>query len=286
MFADNPPGPARHPILAWSAGVLGIVAIGIVDYASGVELRVFPLYYAPLAVLAWRSGRAGAWAATVLCAASWVTSNALAGLDYEVAQAWIVNSLMQTASFATVAFLIAAVRDALLRERSLSRTDPLTSMLNRTGFLEEAARLVALCRRTERPVTVAYIDLDNFKAVNDNLGHEAGDDVLRKVAGLLRVAIRPSDVAARLGGDEFVILFPEIGPTEAEATLERIRSSLAATLARGTLSVTGSIGAVTFLKVPGRVEDIVNLGDSRMYLAKQAGRNRVSLHVVQEPVGA
>ncbi|MDH3423543.1 MAG: GGDEF domain-containing protein, partial [Gemmatimonadota bacterium] len=246
------------------------------------ELRVFPLYYAPLAVLAWRSGRDGALVATVGCTASWVASNAWAGLAYSLTLVWIINTLMQLLSFLVVGLLIAAVRDALLREQGRSRTDPLTAMLNRAGFYEEAARLVALCRRTGRPVTVAYIDLDNFKAVNDSLGHEAGDDVLRTVAGLLRVAIRPSDVAARLGGDEFVVLFPEIGPSEAAATLERIRASLAAALDRGPLSVTGSIGAVTFVTVPARVEDIVSLGDSRMYLAKAGGRNRVSLHVVGE----
>jgi diguanylate cyclase (GGDEF)-like protein len=214
-----------------------------------------------------------------------VVSNYLAGLEYQFTQSWVINVLMQAVSFATVGLLIAAVRDALVRERERSRTDSLTSMLNRTGFYEEASRLVALCRRTSRPLTVAYVDLDHFKAVNDNLGHEAGDEVLRTVAGLLRVAIRPSDIAARMGGDEFVILFPEAGPVEAEATLERIRSSLAESLASGPVPVTGSIGGVTFTQVPERVEDVVSLGDSEMYTAKAGGRNRVSLHVVDGPEG-
>jgi diguanylate cyclase (GGDEF)-like protein len=279
MITDSPRLHERAWVV-WGAGLLGVLAIGALDYATGVEFRIFPLYYAPLALLAWRSGRFGATVATLVSTGSWAASNVLAGMDYSVTGVFFLNTLMQGLSFAIVGLLIAVVRDALARERTRSRTDPLTSMLNRDGFYEEAGRLVALCRRAERPVTVAYIDLDNFKAVNDELGHKAGDDVLRTVAGLLRVVIRPSDVAARLGGDEFVVLFPEIGLAEAEVTLERIRSSLETTLARGSLSVTGSIGGVTFVRVPDQVEDIVSLGDARMYQAKSAGRNRVSLHVV------
>lgn len=268
----------------WILGVLVIVSIGAIDFYSGVELRVFPLYYAPVALLAWHSGRAGALIATVLCGAAWLASNALAGLQYANTGTWVVNALMQSASFVTVGLLIATVNAALKRERGLSRTDTLTSMRNRLGFYEEAARILASCRRAERPVTVAYVDLDHFKAVNDRLGHQRGDDVLRTVAGLIGASIRPSDVAARLGGDEFVILFPEIGPTEAALTLERLRSSIADTLASGPSPVTSSIGGVTFVRVPERVEDLVKHGDSMLYSAKTSGRNRVALDVVGPPL--
>ncbi len=271
----------RSPLSTWSIGVLGILAIGALDFFSGVEMRVFPLYYLPLALLAWRSGRAGAVLATLLCGAVWVVSNSLAGLRYTLTSTWFVNTAMQTASFATVGLLIAVVRDSLVREQGLSRRDPLSGMLNRKGFYEEAMRLIALCRRTGRPLTVAYIDLDNFKAINDQLGHERGDEVLRHAADALEAAIRPSDVGARLGGDEFVLLFPELGGSEAAVALERVHASLVEALPKEPVEVTASIGAATFVQPPENIEDMVRASDAQMYRAKADGKNRIELHVFE-----
>jgi len=127
-----------------------------------------------------------------------------------------------------VGLLIATLRRSLTRERELSRTDPLTALSNSRAFYEEARRLLALCRRQHRPITVAYIDVDNFKAVNDRLGHQAGDELLKGIALQVRASIRPSDLSARLGGDEFAILLPELSQRDAGLTLERLRASLAA----------------------------------------------------------
>ena len=192
---------------------------------------------------------------------------------------WVANTIVQAISFAIVGLLISTLRAAVIRERELSRVDSLTSLLNARAFYDEAGRILALCRRKGGPVTVAYIDLDNFKAVNDRLGHRAGDDLLRTVADVLRTCIRPSDLSARLGGDEFSILLPEVGPHEAAATLERLRSLLADTVASSAGPVSASIGGVTFITAPEDVEAMVQQADSRMYAAKATGKNRVHLDV-------
>lgn len=266
--------------LVWVAAVLGVAAIGSVDFVSGVELRVFPLYYLPIALSAWFFGRPGALITVALCTAAWLASNIMAGLQFSHEGIWVANAIMQAVSFAVTGLLIAALRSGLAREQQLSRADSLTALLNGRAFYEEAARVVALCRRKERPVTVAYIDLDNFKSVNDRLGHQAGDALLRRVADLLRVSIRPSDVCARLGGDEFVVLLPEVGRQEGAVALERLRGLLATALAGHAPSVTASIGAVTFVTMPASLEEIVHASDLLMYGAKQAGKNRVHLEVV------
>lgn len=265
----------RHALSVWIAGALAIGLIGYVDYLSGAELRVFPLYFAPISFVAWYRGRSSAMVAAALSAMAWLISNLLAGMRFSDAGIVVANTVMQGASFAIVGFLIATLRGALIRERELSRTDPLTSLLNTRAFYEEASRVLAMCRREGRPVTAAYIDLDNFKAVNDGLGHQAGDDLLRNTAELLRASVRPSDVSARLGGDEFAVLLPEVGPHEATATLERLRSLLADTFASRTHPVSCSIGGVTFMTIPEDVESMVRQIDSVMYLAKAAGKNRV-----------
>jgi diguanylate cyclase (GGDEF)-like protein len=267
-------------MLARAAGILGIALIGGLDYYSGIELRIFPLYYVPIALLAWHDGRSGAWVGTILSTATWAGVNLLAGLRFTHPGMWAANSLMQGTSFAVVGVLIATLRAALIRERGLSRTDPLTSMLNSRAFHEQAARILALCRRAERPVTVACIDLDNFKTINDTLGHQAGDHLLKTVAGLLHSTLRPSDVAARLGGDEFVVLLPETGPRDAANVLERMRAALSDTLAAGGSLVTASIGGVTFMRAPEQIEDLVHQSDLRMYVAKNAGKNCVEYEVI------
>lgn len=272
--------PARY---VWIAGVLGVALIGVLDYFSGYELRVFPLYFAPVSLVAWYRGRSGALIVAALSAASWFGSNFFAGLHYANPGIWVANTLVQGSSFAIVGVLIATLRAALKREQGLSRIDPLTSLLNSRAFYEEAGRLLSLCRRKKHPVTVAYLDLDDLKSVNDIHGHQAGDALLRRFAEVLHASIRPSDLAARLGGDEFAILLFEVGPDAAATTLERLRSLLADTSASSPCPATASIGAVTFLTPPDNVEQMIHYADVRMYAAKTEGKDRIRLVVAGQP---
>ena len=277
---DPLPGMSRHrshPAFLWAGGAALIVGIGVVDYFTGVELRVYPLYYGPIALLAWYLGRPGAFVGTLLSSVTWFAANRLAGLTFSTDLIAVDNTVMQSASFLIIGLLIASLQEAVARQHGLSRTDPITDMLNARAFDEDAARVLASCRRSGRPVTVACIDLDDFKAVNDRLGHRAGDGLLKAVAGRLGASVRPSDVAARVGGDEFLVLFPEIGPPEASVTIDRLHRTLAGDPA----SVRSSIGAVTYLKAPDRVTEMVQRADALMYAAKQAGKDRVELAVVE-----
>jgi diguanylate cyclase (GGDEF)-like protein len=270
---------ATHALSLWLVVVLGTVMIASVDYFTGVELRVYPLYYAPISLVAWYRGRSSVLIAAPLCALVWFGSNFLAGLRFSHPDLWVANTLVQGASFAVVGLLINTLRASLAREREVSRTDPLTSLRNSRAFYEEASRMLASCRRHRRPITLAYIDLDNFKAVNDTLGHEAGDELLRRIADQLHAAIRPSDLLARLGGDEFALLLPEVGPPEAAVTLERLQSSLTGTRASISGPATMSIGAVSFVSVPDDVEQMIRRADAGMDEAKTTGKNRIHLVV-------
>jgi diguanylate cyclase (GGDEF)-like protein len=270
---------ARARMLVWLTVLVGVAGIGAFDYSTGVELRVFPLYYAPISLAAWQLGRSGGLLSAALSSAFWLGSNHLAGLHLSHPGLLFANTLVQAVSFATVGYLIATLRDALARERGLSRTDPLTSLMNTRAFYEGADRVLALCRRKGHPVTLAYVDLDGFKAVNDHLGHPAGDAVLQRVAALLRASTRPSDLCARLGGDEFVVLLPEVGAQDAAVALERLRKTLSETVVSGGAPVTSSIGAVTFTTMPDTLDDMVRAADASMYAAKAAGKNRLRLEV-------
>lgn len=276
----NTPNAVSAPLVV-AASTAGIGLIGVVDYYSGVEYRLLPLYYLPLALVAWHLGRAWGLAAAVLCALAWMGSNYWAGLRYSGEWVWIVNFTMQTVSFAVVAVLIAAVRDALLQAESVGRTDDLTLLINARAFSEEGGRILALGRRHHHPVTLAYIDLDNFKAVNDTLGHHRGDEILRATADLIRRTIRTGDIPARVGGDEFVVLLPETGPDGALTLLERLRLSLTEALGPGSGRVTASIGAVSFLEPPLDIGELIRQADALMYSAKAGGKDRVVVSVAR-----
>jgi diguanylate cyclase (GGDEF)-like protein len=171
------------------------------------------------------------------------------------------------------AALVAALRRRLDTEGRLARTDPLTGLLNLRAFSERAALELERARRSGRPLTVAYLDVDGFKAVNDRLGHVAGDHLLAGIGAALRSGVRAVDAAARLGGDEFVVLLPETGTEAAAELLARLRTRLEAGGARSGGVVSFSIGAVTFTTPPSDVDALVRRADDLMYAVKADGRN-------------
>ena len=268
--------------LACMALVLGaILLISSLDFFSGVERRIFPLYYLPITFAAWYFGSLVAVAAAALSTFCWYESNQLAGLQFADPVIWVENTLAQGTSFAVVGLLVAVLRSTMARERSISRMDLLCPLLNRRAFFEDSLRLLALCRRNKRPITLAYLDLDNFKAVNDSQGHKAGDDLLLTVAQVLTASIRSSDVAARLGGDEFVILLPEVGPEQAQSVLERLRAAICQSHPDLPIPISVSVGAVTYMMAPDDLDTMVQMADAVMYSAKNEGKNRVYLDVIE-----
>jgi diguanylate cyclase (GGDEF)-like protein/PAS domain S-box-containing protein len=164
---------------------------------------------------------------------------------------------------------------ALESEKNLSRVDFLTNISNRRAFTEILQKEAARSRRYKRPLTLAYIDLDNFKQVNDQLGHELGDELLRLVAQTICANIRGTDTLARLGGDEFALLLPETGEEAANAVVAKLRNVLLATAQARQWPVTLSIGLATFAKPGESVEQIVKVADDLMYAAKNEGKNRI-----------
>lgn len=262
--------------------LLGILVVAVLDYASGIEVRIYPLYYLPVAFAAWYVGRSWTLAAATLSTVAWAVSNNLAGLHYSTPGIWVFNAAMHTISFVVVGLLLAQLKTALTQEKLLSRLDPLTSLMNARAFHEAAARVLAVARRKKQPVTVAYIDLDDFKGVNDTHGHHEGDEMLRRVAAAIRGAIRISDVAARVGGDEFVLLLPDAGPKGARISLERLRGHLGEALEASPHPLTASIGAVVFATVPAGVDAMVQAADRRMYIAKAAGKDRIVLDLAED----
>lgn len=165
-----------------------------------------------------------------------------------------------------------------LELRRIAARDQLTGALTRRGFLEAASQERERFSRYGRPASLAIIDLDHFKAINDTYGHPAGDVVLRQVAAVLDVMRRPNDLLGRLGGEEFAMLMPETTRDAALAAAERYRRAIAAApieITPGTrLPVTASFGVAQIDPGLASVEDWCAAADAPLYAAKRGGRNR------------
>ncbi len=182
--------------------------------------------------------------------------------------------------FCLVVVLVARLKTAFERESALARVDALTQLPNRRDFHETAAAEIARARRYGHPLTLIFLDLDNFKSVNDLDGHDAGDRVLRSVGETLRKNIRSMDVPARIGGDEFVILLPETGRDAAAEIAAKLQQKLAHAMLVDGWPVTGSFGVATFIKAPTCVDELLKRSDLLLYGAKQKGKNMICHEVI------
>ncbi|MBA3456651.1 MAG: GGDEF domain-containing protein [Deltaproteobacteria bacterium] len=261
--------------------VAGIALIALIDYATGVDVRVFPLYFFVIAAAAWKGSRNAAIAMAVLSAMSWGVANMMVHERAISEYVWAINIIAQLSAFVLVAVLISTVRRQLTLEQDRSRTDPLTGLLNTRGFLDRAEFLFAIARRTGCAVTLAYIDLDNFKTVNDQHGHQAGDAALQVAVEVLRSTLRESDVVGRLGGDEFGALLLDATKMDAEQVLERVRAQLAVAMNGRDWPITASVGAITFGSAPASLDHALRAADQVMYSVKRAGKNRVRVEVAK-----
>ncbi len=159
-------------------------------------------------------------------------------------------------------------------EQSAS-TDDLTGLANRVAFGRLAGRDVERARRAGSPLSVAMIDLDHFKAINDRLGHAAGDDALRRFASLLRLECRAADLPARYGGEEFVVSLGDTGLDEAAQFAERLRARVERETANDQAPVTISVGVAELRPGHASPDDLMRAADVALYAAKSGGRNRV-----------
>jgi diguanylate cyclase (GGDEF)-like protein len=170
---------------------------------------------------------------------------------------------------------VAELRKLYLHERHLSRIDPLTNVENRRALFESASRAKSFSDRHDVPLSIAYLDLDGFKKLNDRLGHRVGDKVLAIVAARIRKTLRPTDVVGRVGGDEFILILPESDSGTALRIIDRVRIDLDQAMQKRRWPVTFSIGLVSFSPPLGSVSEMIRAADQAMYAAKNTGKDRV-----------
>ena len=170
----------------------------------------------------------------------------------------------------------ATLKSAMEREKELARTDFLTGAPNARHFHDLVQQEIDRFQRYRRPFSIAYLDLDNFKTVNDLFGHGVGDKVLCAVVQRVGSRLRKTDVVARLGGDEFAFLLTETDREAAQAIIVEIHRDLLIEMQRQDWPVTFSIGVLTCLDTPQSADELIKKADNLMYSVKKNGKNAVS----------
>ncbi len=263
------------PFLWMTLIVLLIALIAAVDHYVSSRISFALLYLIPVALAAIHFRLRACMIVAVITVAVGLTENLIHAREY----AWLwtpyINAVLRAFAFI---FLI-LIQDRVKKEAAYARMDALTGLLNRRAFWEAAEAEVARCKRYQRPVSVAYVDVDDFKNINDRYGHGTGDRFLKTFANTLRKATRTTDFIARLGGDEFAVLMPETDEKGIQFVLKRL-NQLAQIMNEHLFSITVSVGAATFITAPGNAEALIAAADKQMYLTKKKGKNGIESIVI------
>jgi len=250
--------------------------VGMIDYFTGPTITFALIYLIPVLSLAWLNDRRMAVIfASGLTVLTWIA------VDY-FSERFSLNILTYSWNFFSrftilviASTTLSALKQSIKDSHHLSRTDPLTNALNKRGFVELAERELYRATRSGDALTIAFLDVDNFKTINDTFGHSAGDKLLATIVTSLRLHTRKSDLIGRIGGDEFVILFPNTGQDVARVVVAKNRDMLIEEADKLNFHVTFSFGVLTCIQPPESVDAMIGMADKLMYEVKNGSKNAI-----------
>jgi len=271
----------RPGLSARLIAALALVLIAGVDYITDVELRVGLFYLLPVVFVAWSVGLK--WGIAYACAASALSvgRGLLGGHPYSHPLYFAYEIAVTLVVLLGASYLVAKLREAQETLSRLARHDSLTGLANRASFLERLDLELARHRRLQRPFSLAILDCDDFKSINDTRGHLEGDRLLRVAAATIQGTLRKTDLACRLGGDEFAVLLPDTDLENARLAMEAVMARLHESLSKDGWIATFSIGVgVFYQRVPASAEAALTSADRLMYDVKRAGKRGQKVEMV------
>lgn len=253
--------------------ILLVGFIGIIDFITGYQISFSIFYLIPIMWIAWVIGRKHGIIIACLSAIVWYEADILAQHIYSHPVIPIWNAFMRFTVFIIIVVVLSALKNALEREKRFARLDHLTQVANFRSFVDKLEAEIVRSRRYQHVFSLAYLDLDNFKIVNDKFGHEEGNKLLQETASLIQKEIRKTDLLGRLGGDEFAILMPETDQTSAREVLNRIKAKFMLEMQKKNYPVSMSIGCITVYDASATADDIIKKADSLMYMVKSSSKD-------------
>ncbi len=260
--------------LLWSLCVSVILFLGLMHRETDAEFAFVSLTLLPVLVLAWIGGKWHGLAVALLAAVIWTGADLSSSQRFSTP--WIpwINAVLRIMTYGLIVVLANQVRTQFQKEHELAIHDTLTGLLNRRAFMATGTAEAKRAQRYNSHLAVLFVDLDNFKVLNDTRGHRAGDAALQATAQALLGATRGSDFVGRLGGDEFALVFPEIGFDPALTAAGKVYDAINAALGEFA-PVKASIGIAWFEVAQRPFPAMLDAADALMYSAKAAANNGV-----------
>jgi diguanylate cyclase (GGDEF)-like protein len=262
-------------------GIFLVILIALIDYLISPDISSI-LFLIPVALGSWFVNEKFGIFISFICAVAWFLVSQLTA-EAEVQFPHYLpywNAFIRLAFYLTVNYLLGELHSARKRESKLARTDEITGVANRKLFIELANMELKKSRRYGHPFTVSYIDLDNFKNINDYGGYKVGDHVLQTVAQTMKTTVRETDIVARIGGDEFIILLPGLAYEPAQIVISRVRDILLETMDKNHWPVTFSVATITYINAPENVDEMIEKSDYLMFSIKNKGKNIIE-HIIE-----
>jgi len=266
--------PLARQVLRLIAYLLLTGLVYWVNAITPTDARLGILYIIPVLLVTWTEGLL--WG-ILFAAATTVLREAIAWVQMPADTPLVWRVVTGLAYLAVLGVAMAGLQTLRRSQAQMARLiilDQLTNVLNARAFADRLGQELDRNRRYPRPLALMYMDLDNFKVINDTHGHQTGDAVLRLVADAMRSSVRHADVVGRLGGDEFAVLMPETDAPLADAAAKRLIAGLR-NVFKGTPNVTASIGVVSCTATDASTDDLLRRADQAMYDAKKSGKDRV-----------
>ena len=260
--------------LAVGLGTL-VALVGFVDFVTGHDLSLSIFYVLPVAMASWYGRERLGFPFCFIAGLTMILVDFNSGHAYSYRAVPIWNAIARISVFLMVATLLLSLRRTLEAQAALAQRDGLTGLMNARTFLQECDALFVLAARHERPLAMAYLDVDNFKGINDSLGHNVGDEILKAIAATFKKRLRGSDLGARLGGDEFAIMLPETDQAGALKFFAGLHAGLVEVASRNGWDIGFSIGVAVYPHSAADARAAIRQADRLMYLVKNGNKNGI-----------
>jgi diguanylate cyclase (GGDEF)-like protein len=262
--------------LIWWLSIILVLIIAAVDIAAGIYIVSGPFLVLPVLLASWYGSKRSGILSAVFATAVWVITRKVINSNNINPEILIYDGISYLTAYSMLAIITTNFRSVHRAEVVAADTDNLTSVLNLRGFYTEFANELLRSIRYKHIFSLAYLDIDNFKKINDSLGHSSGDKLLVDVAECLKITLRATDSVARLGGDEFACLLPETGTEAARKAFSKLKVSLLKRMESHKWTVTFSIGLVTFEVPPEDIKQAIKIADELMYHVKECQKNNIA----------
>jgi diguanylate cyclase (GGDEF)-like protein len=264
---------SKEKIILKIIAISSVFLIGYLHYIAGPLFEFHLFFFIPIIIASWFTSQFFSYLILLLVIVSWTIGDYLIVKGTVNLMSFAFNALMHALIIIYLNYLLGYIRQLLIKESQLAREDSLTKIPNRRGFYEYGETAFSTADRHQLPIASIFIDLDDFKSINDTYGHKTGDQLLYETAQVIKDSIRKTDVAGRLGGDEFCIILLNVDSKQAKDFSESLRNKLNEKMQQQGWKTTFSMGIVSYGSAPKNFHHVIQRADNLMYQVKRNGRN-------------